>query len=509
MRVALRASVIAAATLAFSAALGFAVTIPPMVAAVALAGTTILIMGGTGHPLSTVDALPYVKQYIGMAVDSYVSPASTGPAGIPAGPYNGIAVITPEEHAPHYGTLTLRESVTEGVAALDSCLTARTCNHNELVDSAPPSASDTFVVFGYSQSAVIAMLEKAVLADEYVDDEGPDTSFVTMAGPRPNGGLVARDTTGVVTSLLLGVQRDELITAPVRTDTRYPTVDVALQYDGFVDFPLNPWNVVATLNAYIGITLQHGAYRDHSLSNPGVLDQGQYGDTHYYLMPADILPLLAPLEYIPVIGHALADSWDPVLRVIVESGYDRSVSPGVPTPFDPSYSEDPARLARNILAAIPIGVDNGIEELIGVRPLGTERPGPYGVGGADGDPTATESVVANTAMSSAARDVSLADGTGAAGVSDAADDGPPVGPSSSSTKSDSTMSTTTQPDTAAESAQTDTAETPASEAPASEATTDGDDVASPSDGETAGADPGTGDRDTRQSKPSTSASSTS
>ncbi|MGV0853138.1 PE-PPE domain-containing protein [Mycolicibacterium phlei] len=349
---------------------------------VALASTTVLIMGGTGHSLATPpDTIPYVRQYMDRAVDNYVSPASAG--GIPYGPYNGVAVITPEQDAPNYGTMPIAESIRQGLAALHNCLTSHSCDHNTAMGSAAPSPTDTFVVFGFSQSATIAMLEKARLAAEYAAGEGPDVSFVVIGAPRPNGGLSQRDPMGIMTRLLFARQYPEWINDPGPTDTPYPTANIALQYDGFTDFPLNPLNLLAVANAYLGIILTHTTYGEHSLSDPGVIDQGRYGDTRYYLIPADVVPLLKPVQNIPLIGRALADSWDPVLRVIIESAYDRSISPGVPTPFDILYFENPVRFIVSLLAAVPVGIDNGFESLFGVRPLGTQRPGPYGVGGWD------------------------------------------------------------------------------------------------------------------------------
>lgn len=386
MRLALRSINAAVSALAVAAVAIFIATMHSIVTTVALASTTVLIMGGTGNPLSSPpDSNSFVQQYVSDAVNNYVSSSSTAPTstGIPEGPYNGVAVITPAEGAPNYGTLTVVESVNQGLATLHGCLTSSVCKYNKDVGSAAPSPSDTFVVYGYSQSAAIAMLEKARLAAEYAAGEGPDVSFVVVGGARPNGGLVARDTTGLVAYLLLGVQRDELITDPVLTDTQYSTVNAAIQYDGFADFPLNPLNLFAVLNAYMGIILVHGAYGDHSLDDPGVVDQGQHGDTHYYLMPSGILPLLTPLAAIPVVGHALADALDPVLRVVVEAAYDRSTSPGELTPFNIFYAENPNQFVGNVLMAIPTGLDNGFQDLFGVRPLGTERPGAFGVGGSD------------------------------------------------------------------------------------------------------------------------------
>ncbi|MDA4110863.1 PE-PPE domain-containing protein [Mycolicibacterium holsaticum] len=383
---------------------------------VALASTTVLIMGGTGHPLSTPpDTIPYVRQYMSEAVNNFVSPAATAPAlnGIPQGPYNSVAVITPEENWPNYGRLKIGESIRKGGAALHSCLTSSVCDYNKDVDSAAPSVSDTFIVFGYSQSATIALLEKQRLAAEYAEGEGPNVVFVVIGAPRPNGGLSSRDTTGIVTFLLFGRWPDQSIPVPISTDTRYLTVNIALQYDGFSDFPLNPLNLLATLNAYMGITQSHGSYGSHSLSDPGVLDQGQYGDTRYYLIPADVLPLLKPVQRIPFIGHALADTLDPVLRVIIESAYDRSVSPGVRTPFNVFYFENPIEFAKNIVAAIPVGVDNGIETILGFRPFGTRRPGAFGVGGEEmnfvGSGSAPVEATESASESSAGDDTDVAD----------------------------------------------------------------------------------------------------
>ncbi|HUO38994.1 MAG TPA: PE-PPE domain-containing protein, partial [Mycobacterium sp.] len=110
-------------------------------------------------------------------------------------------------------------------------------------------------------------------------------------------------------------------------------------------------------------------------------DQGRVGDTTYYLIPAPIIPLLIPLEQVPVVGYTLADTLDPTQRVLVEAGYNRSISPGTPTKWNLLYFPNPIKLAVDFVVAIPTGLDNGVGDLIGIRPFGTKRPGPYGVGG--------------------------------------------------------------------------------------------------------------------------------
>ncbi|MBV8966564.1 MAG: PE-PPE domain-containing protein [Mycobacteriaceae bacterium] len=193
-----------------------------------------------------------------------------------------------------------------------------------------------------------------------------------IANPnRPNGGILERFA-GVYIPIL-GVT----FSGATPTNTGMTTVDVARQYDGWADWPTNPLNLLADINAGFGIYYLHGNYI--GVGTP--LLQGQYGDTTYYLIPTPVLPMLMPLEQIPVVGPALAATVDPVLRVLVETGYNRTINPGQPTPANFLYFPNPVQTLVDLVIAIPTGVDNGISTFTGVRPLGTPVPGPYGVGG--------------------------------------------------------------------------------------------------------------------------------
>ena len=108
--------------------------------------------------------------------------------------------------------------------------------------------------------------------------------------------------------------------------------------------------------------------------------QGRTGDTTYYLLPATRLPLLMPLAQLGVPAPIL-DVLDAPLRVIVEWGYDRGVNPGDPTPATLADPGDPVTKIRNLLAAIPTGLDDGLQEAGFGRPLGTRPAGTFGVGG--------------------------------------------------------------------------------------------------------------------------------
>ena len=383
MRVAVRA--LATGMVAFGA-VGLMMLTSTMVSiftVTAVAATTALIMGGTGNPLSTEkDTVPFIQDYMGMAVNNYIGPSSTATpsTGIPKGPYNAVAVITPEEWAPQTGDLTLDQSIAEGVTNLDNCIKATDCVYNTDVGSAP-AASDSLVVFGYSQSATIGTFEKRRLAAEYPDGEGPDVSFEFIGnGNRPNGGFLARGPQGftIPSPFIFG---GATFSGPTPINTQYQTVDIAEQYDVWADVPFNPLNLLAVANWYSSYV--HYNYKDASLDDPEIINQGQYGDTTYYMIPQKILPLLSSVTQVPVIGNALADALDAPLRVLVEAAYDRTISPGQPTPWNPLYFPNPIKLASDFVVAIPVGLDNALEDTIGIRPFGTQRPGPYGVGGPD------------------------------------------------------------------------------------------------------------------------------
>ena len=268
---------------------------------------------------------------------------------------------------------TFDQSVAEGVRNLESVTTGRPISTDSPGD----------VLWGYSQGATVVTQYKRDYNAQTNPPAKPPT-FVLVANPnRPNGGILERGV-ALGTIPILGVTFSGATPTTTATATgpsdKITTYDIARQYDGVADAPVNPLNVIADANAAMGFFYLHGKYPDINPAGPNLINQGTYGDTQYYLIATYPLPLLMPLESIPVIGFPLADTLDPPLRVIVESAYDRTTPPGVPTPANPLYFPNPATFANNLLVAIPTGLDNGISDLTGGnRPLGTTRPGAFGV----------------------------------------------------------------------------------------------------------------------------------
>ena len=269
---------------------------------------------------------------------------------------------------------TFNQSVSEGVGYL-----------NDSVQSGD-------VIWGYSQGAVVGSLYKR-------DTTTPGITYVYIANPmRPNGGVLSSfEQFGTVPVLDVTFHGSSPTTSPGWAPGEPPTTfDYARQYDGWTDWPTNPLNPVAGANALMGILLIHDDYV--SVGPEDAISQGQYGDTAYYLIPTYPVPLLMPVQMVPFLGTIAADTLDPVVRLVVEAGYNRAISPGQPTPANYTYFPNPLAFGGNILVAIPTGLDNGLQDIGIGRAFGTTRPdigpgstgqGAYGIGGPPLTPTPT------------------------------------------------------------------------------------------------------------------------
>ena len=367
--------------------------------AVQLLATTALIMGGTDHPLiGPKDSPSFVTDYLDKAVTLYINPSATAGNGTAGSVDKVVPVYTPEEFFPVYGSLPFNQSVEIGRQNLHTCLAGSVdCIYNQdpLVDpdvpvAYPPAVDDDLVVFGYSQSAVVASLVKQDLIDNYV--AGDQKSFLFVANPmRGNGGILMR---GIMLPSIpfFGITfygatptdsevLDDNGTPDDPTDDTYayPSADYVQQYDGLGgDFPFRPLNLFATINALAGYALLHGGVVNKPSSE--ALFQGKHGDTSFYMFPTELVPILMPLAMIGV-PKPILSFFDEFARVLIEDAYLRDVNPGVPTAASLLPFGNPITLVLKLLAAIPVAIDNALEDLGVGRALGTTASGPFGVGG--------------------------------------------------------------------------------------------------------------------------------
>jgi hypothetical protein len=148
------------------------------------------------------------------------------------------------------------------------------------------------------------------------------------------------------------------------------TTDIAGEYDPAADFPTNPLNPFSLANAGLGAFVVHlNGYQNADPSTK--ILQDEYGDTAYYLIPTYPVPLLYPVKAIPGVGPVAADVLDPIVRVLVESGYNRTISPGQPATANFLYFPNPVSLATSLAAAIPTGLAIGFQDITGARQPGT------------------------------------------------------------------------------------------------------------------------------------------
>ncbi|WKG05638.1 PE-PPE domain-containing protein [Mycolicibacterium sp. HK-90] len=316
---------------------------------------TALIMGGTGMKVLGAPHQWGSGTYLDQVNDTYLADRHLGEDDLEW-------VSTPEHFWPATGLsdLSFDTSVARGVLSLNNAILAT------------PGEK---VVVSYSQSANIATREKRNLAElraqGAVVPSGDELSFVFVANPnRPNGGILARFEGLYVP--ILGISFDG-----ATPDDEYPTIDVAREYDLIADFPKYPLNLLADLNALFGYFYLHPDYGSSviDLDDPSTYQSHTSGNTTYYLVHTEHLPLLQPLRDIGFPEPILA-LVEPTLRVLIDLGYDRTPeNMGVPTRAQLFPRIDLDKLASDLRAAAEEGVHNALFRL-GIDTGDAESPNP-------------------------------------------------------------------------------------------------------------------------------------
>lgn len=327
-------------TLAAITALGVApAVVPDLTASVKtlIAQTTLLdteswIMGGSGLPIPS-------PQYLAALTDRFISPATPKFEGQPTFQVDATnPLFTPEGLYPLTGvkTLPLDTSLAQGSTILFQTIMSEIDKGNDLV------------VLGYSQSGVIngLVMDQLLALPEEDRPTSDELSFVTLGSPaNPNGGLLARfDVPGSPLSLAsLGVT----FSGGAPSETPWETANYIQEYDGFADFPKYPLNLLADINAFLGIMFIHGTYprlTDEQLASAIELNvsEGYTGSNQYFMIPTENLPILELLRG-NAFGDAFADLLQPALRVLINLGYGNIENGWDQGPADISTRSDCSR----------------------------------------------------------------------------------------------------------------------------------------------------------------------
>jgi PE-PPE domain len=293
-----------------------------LMAEVGLVSNDGFIMGGTGNPvpdsnyLSSVESL-YLSQYLP-----------------PNNDFSYSGLTTPEQFCPivcnaSQPDLTFGESLNAGVGDLDGTI----------VPVLQQGGNDVSVL-GYSQSAVIASIEmNNLINDTPAGVNLSDLNFTLLGDPNsPIGGILDRfqfpDGVGQF-SLTPEPQHVPFLDIPLNlenTPTDTFTTDIYTgEYDGWADFPEDPSNLFADLNALIGIETVHPFYPDPTpgvnLDTGNIINLGTIGDTNFYAIPAP-LPTLAFMFDGGPAGQFFYDSFAPYATLFDDWGYGNPGDPG-------------------------------------------------------------------------------------------------------------------------------------------------------------------------------------
>jgi PE-PPE domain len=339
-----------------------------LAAPVALAATTALVLGGTGEPDPSK-----VPGYIPKIERQYFPFTSCQ-----APSCRVVPTFAPLEGIPFAGNETFDQSLAASLPVVDK----------EFHDQLNADPTGHFVLAGTSQGALVWAMEKANFAKDPSAPAADQVEFVFIDNEsRPNGGLLARFPKVTIPFLITLGQ-----VAP--TDTGYKTLDVAMQYDGFADFPAYPLNALADLNALAGVIYIHSSdvsattlansplglpttrtgpdgYTqqefDELLNDPA--NQQQHGDTTYITIPTKQLPILQPLRDFGAftgttsVVKPIVDLVEPAMRVLIETGYDRTASYGQPVMASLIPALNPVKLAVDLAAAAGQGTAQALHDL--------------------------------------------------------------------------------------------------------------------------------------------------
>ncbi|MCZ8377975.1 PE-PPE domain-containing protein [Mycobacterium sp. CPCC 205372] len=322
-------------------------------AAVNLLATTVLAMTGT------FTSTPY-PAYEDMVANQYVRPA-LGP-----GYAYPIGVTTPEQAWPITGLfdLTFGASVRKGLGDLEDAI----------ADQREGDPDKPLLIFGYSQSSVIMIEERRRLDAYYAANPQltpPPTQFMCIGCLNlPNGGVMARYAGGYIPLI------DFYFNGAASPDTRFPTTMVTNRWDGFADSPLYPLWLPSTVNGVLGMVYAHTEYDEWNLEDNEEYFVGREGNTDYYFLPNDKLPLFGPARSLGV-PEEVIDVFEPFFTELVELGYDRDIPPWEATRARLVPRIDPFTAIPKLVRGIDEGIDNALE-LIGppadVRIPAPERP---------------------------------------------------------------------------------------------------------------------------------------
>jgi hypothetical protein len=350
-----------------------------LMSAVSLAATTGLIVPGTGTPNANVidDFLTNVRKYY-LGATSCDTNCDLDGIDYPASVWPLVGGL----HGDKWDN-----SVGIGVNHLNSALI------QELA-----TTDDDVVIFGFSQGAAVVSNELRNLTG--LDNNLKQRLQVVIAGNpyKPNGGIFTR------LGFLQYIPGLKITTdVPTPTDTTggaigalpIPVTDIAFEYDPIGDAPAYPLNALAMANALLGLVYIHTTYiAPNGNTKPWVLPDGYtdaelqdelnpllhpenfqyYNNTTYITIPTKVLPIMQPLigfgkwTGTSAVIKPIVDLMSPALRVIIDTGYDRSDNSGQYVTFGLFPKINPITFTKDLVGAIKQGIHDAGQDIATLQP---------------------------------------------------------------------------------------------------------------------------------------------
>lgn len=287
------------------------------------------IMGGTGNPGPD-------PVYQGEVTNLYLQPSSPlfdGQLTFPG--YNFQGLTTPEQFCPITacppGGLNFGDSLNVGAADLNNAIVPQL------------TGGDNVTVFGYSQSGTVSTLEmnnllaNAGKAGFPTADQLQNLHSVIIGDPNnPVSGILDRYQfpEGIGPNFAPQPQHVPFVNiplgiAPTPTSGIGDSAVYTGEYDGWANMPQDQTNILAMINALIGIETVHGYYPSYTPAQlADTIDIGKVGDTNFYMIPEN-LPILQFMFNGGTAGQFFGDFFSPWARLFIDWGYGNAGDPAV------------------------------------------------------------------------------------------------------------------------------------------------------------------------------------
>lgn len=222
-------------------------------------------------------------------------------------------------------------------------------------------------VIGLSEGAMVVHAVQNRLANDPTAPPPNELSFATYGDPL---GVTPFSRSFLTQNYPVGSVVPALdFRMPQPQESQYDSYHFVSAYDSIADWPDRPDNLMALLNAVVGLATGHTAVAFTNPSNvppqnvvTTVNAKGAKSTT--FLIPEQHLPLVVPFKYLGM-SEADMNHLDSVMKPMIDSGYSRNDDPATaPVEVDPVHGYDPAAATAPATQAAFGGAADPVSQLM-------------------------------------------------------------------------------------------------------------------------------------------------